>query len=409
MASHVPEVGGPACDFRHIIGDVVAASMGTDMADWRFKAAGFGGWLAVAAPTFVDIYSGRLAGPPSLAWMTAFLTFGATYAFYLRPASAAGQHRTRSLIAFSLLTAAGMVMVITSVGLMKYLASVTLTIVAGELPYVMPARLVWAWVMAQSAVLGVVFWLSFGWVSGVAGGFAYVGFQVLALSRAFTELRERHARQELSRVVAELRGTQALLSESSRVAERLRISRDLHDSMGHHLTALSLQLDVAARQLIGQDARRIHEAHAITRLLLADVRSVVGDLRAGAAIDVSAALKALASSESEPRVHVDTPPTLSIDTPVQANTLLRCAQEIVTNAVRHANARNVWIRITQTAEGIELHGHDDGDGAPSLVPGHGLRGMRERFEDYGGSLSLTMTPGQGLTIRAVMPGTEPTS
>lgn len=377
------------------------------LADWRFKAAGFCGWLAVAVPTFVDIRSGQLAGSAALAWIAAFLTFGATYAFYLRPATVTGRHRVRSLVALSVLTAAGMVMVITSAGLMKYLASVTLTIVAGELPYVMPARLVWAWVMAQSALLGAVFWISFGWVSGIAGGFAYAGFQVLALGRAFMELRERQARQELSRVVAELRGTQALLSESSRVAERLRISRDLHDSMGHHLTALSLQLDVAARQLSGQDARRVHEAHALTRLLLADVRNVIGDLRASAAIDVSAALAALASSESEPRVHVDAPPALSIDTPDQANTLLRCAQEIVTNAVRHANARNVWIHITQTAAGIELQGHDDGDGAPALVPGNGLRGMRERFEGYGGSVSLTMTPGQGLSIRAVMPRTEP--
>lgn len=379
------------------------------LADWRFKAAGFCGWLAVAVPTFVDIRSGQLAGPAALAWMTAFLTFGVTYAFYLRPVAATGRHRVRSLIALSLLTVAGMVMVVTSAGLMKYLASVTLTIVAGELPYVMPAPLVWTWVMAQSAILGMVFWVSFGWVSGVAGGFSYAGFQVLALGRAFSELRERQARQEQSRVLAALRATQALLAESSRVAERLRISRDLHDSMGHHLTALSLQLDVAARQLDGPHAERIHEAHAITRLLLADVRSMVGDLRDDAAIDVSAALAALASSEGEPRVHVEIPPALSIDTPVQANTLLRCAQEIVTNAVRHANARNVWIRLTQTAEGIELKGHDDGDGAPGLVLGHGLRGMRERFEDYGGSLSLTTTPGEGFTIRAVMPRTEPTA
>lgn len=258
-------------------------------AEWRFKAAGFCGWLAVAVPTFVDIHSGRLAGTAALGWMVAFLTFGATYAFHLRPVAATRPHRVMSLVALSILAAAGTLMVITSAGLMKYLASVTLTIVAGELPYVVSSRFVWAWVAAQSAVLGTVFWLSFGWVSGVAGGFAYAGLQVLALGRALMELRERQARQQLARVVAELRGTQALLSENSRVAERLRISRDLHDSMGHHLTALSLQLDVAARQLDGPDARRVHEAHAITKLLLADVRNVVGDLRAGAAIDVAGA------------------------------------------------------------------------------------------------------------------------
>lgn len=371
------------------------------LADWRFKAAGFCAWLAIAAPAFVDIRMGRLAGARAAVWIAAFVMFGAAYAFYLRPAL--GRRQLKSLLTISLLSVSAMTMVVTSVGLMKYLASVSLTIVAGELPYILAARFVWVWLAGQSIALAAVFWVSFGWVSGIAGGFAYAGLQVLALGRAWMELRERQARQQLARANAELRGTQHLLSESTRVAERLRISRDLHDSLGHHLTALSLQLDVVSRQLDGAAAERVHEAHAITRLLLADVRNVVGDLRADAAIDLSGAISALAIPDGEPRVHVEVPNSLSVDTPAQANALLRCAQEVVTNAVRHSSAQNVWLRLTQTTAGIEFHGSDDGNGAAALVPGYGLSGMRERFEGQGGSLAISSSPGRGVTLRAFIP------
>ncbi len=371
--------------------------------DWRFKAAGFCAWLATAAPAAADIYSGRLTGAPALTWAASFVLFGALYLSYLRPAPASPRQRGHSLAALAMLTVAAMTMVVTSVGLMKYLASVALTIVAGELPYVLSPRQVWIWVALQSAALATIFWLSFGWVAGVAGGLAYAGFQVFALGRSWLELRERLARQQLAAANAELRGTQALLAESSRIAERLRISQDLHDSLGHHLTALSLQLDVVARQLDGPAADQVHQAHAITRLLLADIRSVVGDLRSGTAIDLSGAISSLAAPDGDPKVHVDVPPSLSIDAPELANALLRCTQEIITNAVRHARAQNIWIRLAFAPGGIELCGSDDGIGAPALVRGHGLTGMRERVESQGGSLAVTSPPGQGLSLRAFIP------
>lgn len=104
---------------------------------------------------------------------------------------------------------------------------------------------------------------------------------------------ERDAREELARANAELVARQSLLAESSRIAERLRISRDLHDTLGHHLTALSLQLDVAARLASGQAAAHVREAHAITRLLLGDVRDVVSRMRDERLDRTRAVLKAL--------------------------------------------------------------------------------------------------------------------
>jgi len=376
-------------------------------AGWQFKSAGYVGWLAIALPTWVDISSGHLRGVRAVVWAGAFLAFGATYAAYLRPDTQNGRRQSTiwSLVAMS---AAALTMVLASVGLMKYLASVTLTIVAGELPYVLAKRSVWIWIGTQSLALALTFGYSFGWLSGLAGGCAYAGFQILALGRTWSEQRERLAREELARVNAELRATRALFAESTRVAERLRISRDLHDSLGHHLTALSLQLDVASRKSEGEAVSHLQQAHAITRLLLTDVRDVVGQLRHHGRTQLAEALGALATTESIPKVHIAVGEQLAVETPAHANVLLRCAQEVVTNTRRHAGAQNIWITVTSVAEGIELCARDDGGGADNVKEGHGLSGMRQRFAEYGGRIELDARAGQGFVVRAFLPRPEPT-
>jgi signal transduction histidine kinase len=306
------------------------------------------------------------------------------------------------------MAAASLTMVLTSVGLMKYLASVALTIVAGELPYALTKRSVWIWVGAQSVALALIFGYAFGWVSALAGGAAYAGFQIFALGRTWSEQRERLAREELARANAELRATRALFAESSRVTERLRIARDLHDSLGHHLTALSLQLDVASRKSDGPAASHVQQAHAITRLLLTDVRDVVSQLRHDGRTQPAEALRALAIAESIPRVHVEVGEELAVDTPAHANVLLRCAQEAVTNARRHARAQNIWITVNSTAEGVELCARDDGKGVEDVEEGHGLIGMRERFAEFGGRIEFDTCAGQGFVVRGFLPRAEPT-
>jgi signal transduction histidine kinase len=235
----------------------------------------------------------------------------------------------------------------------------------------------------------------------VAG--AYGGFQAFAIAAMSLARSERMARAQLGRANADLVAAQALLAENSRIAERLRISRDLHDALGHHLTALSLQLDVASRLTAGPAAEHVRQAHAIARLLLADVRAVVGQMRESSRIDLAEAFRSLASRPGPLAVHLDVPDSLPIDDADQAHALLQCVQEIITNATRHGGAGNLWISVRRGPDGVDLHARDDGRGASAVTWGHGLLGMRERFEEFSGRVEITPGPGRGFEVHGFMP------
>ena len=259
-----------------------------------------------------------------------------------------------------------------------------------------------AWIAAQTLVLTAIFFPSFP-AEALTIGVAIGGFQIFAAASSMLAINEGRARTNLARVNAELTATRELLAESSRTSERLRISRDLHDTLGHHLTALSLQLDVAARLSEGKSTEHIQQAHAITRLLLSDVRSVVSTLRDTSRLDVADAIRALAIQPIDAHVHLDIPDSLIVDDAARAEAILRAVQEVLTNTARHARAANLWIRLQRSDEGVTVEARDDGRGTVDVAVGNGLRGMRERFEQHGGRVDVMPSTGSGFEVRAFMP------
>ena len=103
-----------------------------------------------------------------------------------------------------------------------------------------------------------------------------------------------------------------------------------------------------------------------------------------------------------PRVHVELAEGFCVEDAVAGETVLRCAQEIVTNAVRHASAENVWLEIHRSREGIALRARDDGRGAASVQSGHGLSGCASGSEQRG-RLSVETAPGRGFSVEAILP------
>lgn len=370
---------------------------------WRNVAA-FGTWLVVALPTLADIGTGTLVGPSAFVWTAAFIAFGAA----LPPCLAMCGLPKRGRVVPALLAlqaVAGLTMVVVG---RDGTAGATLVIVAAEVAGHYPQRVAWILVGVQSTAMAVV-WARF---DGVLGGLslagAFAGFQAFAVTTTLLAQRERSARENLARAHAELLATRSLLAENSRASERVRIARDLHDTLGHHLTALSLQLDVASRLTSGQAADHIQEAHAVARLLLGDVRNVVSEMR-DSRFDLAGAMRALTGATGSLQIHLDIPTSVDVNDAAQAHALLRCVQEIITNASRHAAARNLWIRLEHAGEGFALHARDDGRGAAQVQWGNGLKGMRERFEEYAGRIEVTSGEGRGFEVHGVMPRAEASS
>jgi signal transduction histidine kinase len=129
----------------------------------------------------------------------------------------------------------------------------------------------------------------------------------------------------------------------------------------------------------------------------------VSQLREGGAIDLAVALRPLAENVPSLAIHMDIESPLTLDDPERAHVLLRCTQEIITNAVRHAGARNLWITARREDGSIRMGARDDGRGADLLVAGNGLRGMRERLAQHGGTLDIHTSPGEGFDLRLVLP------
>ena len=342
-------------------------------------------------------------GALRVGWMiwALYLSFGLSYSWVTRNLGA----RRANLFDYTLL----MVLTGTAIAISYYsgsgLGSILLMVVACVLPWLLPPPVGVAWlVLSQFVVVPVyVRGLDFTWPEAFMQSALYAGFCVFVFVTSLVARQQAQAREEQRRLNAELRATRVLLAESARVNERTRISRELHDLLGHHLTALSLNLEVAGHLSEGRVKEHVQQAHTLARLLLTDVREAVSQLRDGGAIDLEAALRPLAENVPSLQIHMDIESPLTMDDPERAHVLLRCTQEVITNAVRHAAARNLWIIATREDAMITMTARDDGRGAEAFVAGNGLRGMRERLAQYGGNLEIKTRPQEGFCLHLTLP------
>ena len=180
------------------------------------------------------------------------------------------------------------------------------------------------------------------------------------------------------------------------VAERERVARDVHDVLGHSLTALSVKAELAARLIVVVPDRARLELESIqetARQALAEVRATVGGLRAG---NLEAELAALPRVLADAGIETTVEGSVADTDPRHRTLLAWVLRESVTNVVRHAHATHVVIRLDQSGLTVA----DDGTGL-GHAEGNGLRGMRERVSAAGGTLDLSGDP--GTRVQVVLP------
>ena len=332
-------------------------------------------------------------------WLGAALVF--LLAFWLTSAAVGNeryQYRSRYLLVVQTAAALSMFHLVCT-----GLETTLLAVVAAQLGLFFPLVVGLIWIPAQTAMLVILAWAHGGGGVGLAWITLTTPFAVLALFVSYFAASEAKARRDLTQANAELRATQELLAESSRIAERSRISRDLHDLLGHHLVALSLNLETVLHQVEGKAIEPVQKCQALTQRLLSDLRTVVRQVRGDDSVDLSRILRPLADDIPKPKIHLEFPKELQIGDPDRAHALVRCVQEIITNAVKHAAADNLWIELFRTTEGVEVRAHDDGRGSKKLRSGQGLAGMRTRLEELGGRVEFETTPRQGFSLNATIP------
>ncbi|MBF6595002.1 MAG: sensor histidine kinase [Thermaceae bacterium] len=363
--------------------------------------AGLVTWLAVGLPIFADLLAHPLQISP---WtglgLVAYLLFGVFFLLIVSELLEPIYQRYPSQILLMQVVLASIAFLVNP----RYeLAAILFIITAAHAANIWPWRWSAALVLLQSAVVAAgIFSQGPSFLSGIVDTLIYSGFQFFALVSSEIAVREMRARTQLAKLNAELKATQVLLAESSKMGERVRIARELHDLIGHQLTALSLNLEVAAHTEGQKSKTHVGKAQKIAKDLLSDVRGVVSTMREGS-VNLEAALCALVEGVPRPAIHLSLAFGLAVEEPQKAQALVRCVQEIITNTVRHAGANNLWITIETTASGIVIHARDDGRGHKDLRYGNGLSGMRERLEGFGGQLSIRSRPGEGFALDAVLP------
>jgi signal transduction histidine kinase len=342
-----------------------------------------------------------VVGPLSWQGWIAWGVFGGCYAWLTRNLGAR-QITPLDYLALLVLTASAIAI---SYFNESGLGSILLTVVAYLLPWMLPLAVGVSWmVLGQLAIIPVfVGGLNFPLPEAVMLSLLYAGFSGFIFVTSLVARQQAQAREEQRRLNSELRATRALLAESVRVNERTRISRELHDLLGHHLTALSLNLEVANHLVEGKAQEHVSQAHTLAKLLLSDVREAVSRIRDSDAIDMNATLQPLTDNVPGLAVDMRMPSPFMLDDAERAHVLLRCTQEIITNVVRHAQASSLDLHYRWHDQGIELNARDNGRGADDPCAGNGLRGMRERLAAYGGDVEIETRPGAGFGLRLYLP------
>ena len=225
-------------------------------------------------------------------------------------------------------------------------------------------------------------------------------------------MSQYRSRQELALVNDRLREYALLIEDRAMLQERNRIAREIHDSLGHSLTAQNIQLANAKMYLrsnLDRTEKFIAEAKKLGSHALQEVRHSVATLRSD---PLQGKLLSVAIAELVIDLEYRTEITFDYQSdttyrfsPEITTTVYRIVQEALTNMIKHSQATKVQISLKLIANQLEVKVKDNGKGfeIQENTTGFGIQGMRERTQALGGKFSLVSMPGNGCQIIAKIP------
>jgi len=342
--------------------------------------AGMVAWAAAALPVVLAVIDRGLQARFAIS-LAAYLVFGAAFWLATTPSEHTSERRLRVGLGIQLLAAA-----VAAFAVPVTSTFVLTVIVATQLPAAFSLRTCLVVVLAQTVAMAAAYRAAPPAMLATLVGI-YGGFQLFGLFTAWVMEREQRARLELGAAHAQLLSTRELLADRVRRSERDRLAGDLHDLLGHDLVALRVNLE-AARLHEGDIARgHLDQAHELAGRMLTDVRDLVRTTRR-TEIDLPAALRQLARGVPRPHVELDIQEPLGLTDPDVAEAALRCAQEALTNAMRHSDAGRLRIEVRREPHVLVVKAQDDGRGAgKGFEFGSGLQGMQRRAARLGGKMT----------------------
>jgi len=253
--------------------------------------------------------------------------------------------------------------------------------------------------------------LSGDWVEAIVVALVHGTGIVFVVVFTRVAVSERDARRSLSEANLRLREHAAQIEELATTKERNRLAREIHDSLGHYLTVVNVQIE-AARAIFPHDSDRalkhLAQAQSLTQEGLAEVRRSVAALRASslANLPLTSSLTKLVEQWNTVDLQVELKVTGTVRrlSPAAELTLYRTAQEALTNVGKHAGASKVdlWLNYGDD-EIIVLKVKDDGRGTENTEEGFGLLGIRERIHALKGKVKIRTAPGDGFGLEVEVP------
>jgi len=282
---------------------------------------------------------------------------------------------------------------------------------AGQSALLLPMR----WMIAVCALIYVLLVMPLilvsRWIDAVAVALAYGTGIVFVVVFTRIAASEREARASLAEANSLLRENAAQVEELAVTKERNRLAREIHDSLGHYLTVVNVQIG-AAQAILEQDRPRaldhLSKAQALTQEGLAEVRRSVAALRASPieSRPLHEALAKLAEQWNAAglRAKFAVAGTIRPLTPQANLTLYRAAQEALTNVGKHAHASSVDLHLDYGDERlVRLRVKDDGLGSANSEGGFGLLGVRERVQLLNGAVHVHGGAGEGFSLEVELP------